>query len=200
MSELLTQQPLILASSSMSRQQLLQSLGLQFAVIPSHCNEEQIKKLSSQSSHSELAATLAASKALMVSEDHPEHFVIGADQLCVLKDKSFDKPENHETAVTQLRRLRGKTHQQISACCLAKEGQIVWAAQDIAFLTMRNLSDRTIEAYLLSDQPYQSCGAYHYEGLGKWLFSDVRGSDSTIMGLPLQPLIEALLQHRIITF
>ncbi|KTC97844.1 Maf family protein [Legionella erythra] len=200
MSELLTQQPLILASSSMPRQQLLLSLGLQFTTIPSHCNEAQLKQMASPTTHTELAATLAASKALIVSEDNPEHFVIAADQLCVLGNTLFDKPEHHDGAVSQLRKLRGKTHQQIAACCIAKEGEILWATQDVAFLTMRNLSDRAIEAYLLTDKPYQSCGAYHYEGRGKWLFSEVKGSDSTILGLPVQPLINALLQHRIVTF
>lgn len=199
MSELVTQQPLILASSSNVRQHVLKTLGLQFDVIPSQCDEADIKHRLSQASHHELAATLAASKALVVSEDHPEHFVIAADQLCVLGEHLFDKPGDHDAAVSQLRKLRGKTHQQIAACCIAKEGQILWATEDVAFLTMRYLSDRSLEAYLQADKPYQSCGSYHYEGLAKWLFSEVKGCDSTVLGLPMQPLINALLDLEIVS-
>lgn len=199
MSDFITQQPLILASASQSRQQLLQAMGLKFAIIPSHCDEERIKKLSQNLSPVELAATLAASKALLVSEDYPEHFVIGADQLCLMGDIIFGKPGNHEVAVKHLRQLSGHKHQQISACCIAKEGKIIWATQDIATLTMRQLNDRTIEAYLHADRPYASCGAYHYEGLAKWLFAEVIGSESTIQGLPIQPLIQAFIELDIIS-
>lgn len=199
MSDFITQQPLILASASKSRQQLLRALGLQFDQIPSRCDEDAIKGMSMACTASELAASLAASKALVVSEDYPEHFVLGADQLCVLGEQYFDKPGNHEVAKTQLRKLSGHTHQQISACCIVKGGTILWAFQDIALLTMRPLSDRAIEAYLLAEKPYQSCGAYHYEGQAKWLFTQVQGSDSTIQGLPIQFLIQGLLKTGAIT-
>ncbi|KTD61550.1 Maf family protein [Legionella spiritensis] len=199
MSEFITQQPLILASASQSRQRLLQTLGLRFEVVPSFCDEEQIKRRSQHSTHSELAAELAAAKALLISEEYPKHYVIAADQLCVFGDTVFDKPGDHQEAVRHLRTLRGKTHQQISACCIARRSEIIWSVQDVASLTMRHLSDQAIEAYLLADQPYQSCGAYHYEGKAKWLFSEVTGSDSTIQGLPVQLLIQALIEHRIVT-
>lgn len=200
MSNFINQQPLILASASQSRMKLLRSLGLQFEAIPSSCDEESVKQQIGTGSFIELALGLACCKALEVSQRYPEHFVIGADQLCVIGDQYLDKPLTHATAVTHLRLLSGKTHQQISACCVAKAGVIVWQGHDIATLTMQPLNDSTIEAYLKLDQPYQSCGAYHYEGRAKWLFKEVQGSDSTILGLPLLQLAQALRDLKAISF
>lgn len=200
MSDFLIQQPLILASSSLSRQKLVESLGLQVTIIPSDVDEEQIKKQFTSRIFSDLAQTLAAAKADVVSKNYPEHFVIAADQLCIIDDQCLDKPGSHAIATEHLRLLRGKTHQQIAATCIAKGGEIVWENQKIANLSMKNLTDSTIESYLRLDKPYQSCGAYNYEGRAKWLFKEVKGSDCTILGLPLTPLMEALFNLGAVSF
>lgn len=198
MSKFLTQKPLILASASKSRINLLASLGIDFDAIPASCDEEAIKQEFNKESMLLLANTLASYKALEVSKRYPEQMVIGADQLCIIGNSYLDKPLNHSHAVAQLRLLSGKTHQLISAYCLAKAGQIIKQDHDVATLTMRELSDATIDSYLTLDKPYQSCGSYHFEGLAKWLFTNVHGSDSTILGLPLIPLIQTLLEHQVI--
>lgn len=201
MSDFISQHPLILASASQSRLKLLASLGLHFEVIPANCDEDYIKKnVDSSSSLIDMATLLACSKALEVSQRYPNHFVIAADQLCVIGDQYLDKPITHATAVAHLQLLSGKTHQQIAAICIAKGGVVIWQHHDIATLTMQELSDKTIESYLQLEQPYQSCGAYHYEGLAKWLFKEVQGSDSTILGLPLLPLTKALIDLRAINW
>lgn len=201
MSRFISQQPLILASASKSRMMLLSSLGLTFEVIPANCDESLIKKnFPISGSLLDMASLIACSKALEVSQHYPDPFVIAADQLCVIGDKYLDKPLTHTTAFSHLRLLSGKTHQQIAALCIAKGGQIVWQHHDIATLTMQELSEETIEAYLQTVKPYQSCGAYHYEGLAKWLFKEVQGSDSTIQGLPLLPLAQALIELKAINW
>lgn len=194
MSKFFSQKPIILASASRSRQILLESLGLKFDVIPSNCDETSLKENMKHLSQVEMAEYLAVEKALSISRLYPDKVVIGADQLCVLNDRIFDKPGSHETAILHLRELSGKTHQQISACCLAQHGEISWQGSDIAYLTLHHLTDTTIERYLRAEQPYQSCGAYHFEGHAKWLFSNVLGSESTIQGLPLILLVNALQQ------
>lgn len=191
--------PLILASGSKVRQQLLQSLGLKFDVIPSGSDEAQLKQLYKNQTPIQLASKLAADKGLIVSRLYPDSFVIAADQLCVMDGQYFDKPGTHQVAVSHLKQLRGKTHQQISAYCIAKAGELLWQEQDSATLCMQPLSDRAIENYLYTDKPYQSCGAYNYEGKAKWLFEQVDGSDSTIQGLPLIPLVCALQSLMIVT-
>ncbi len=190
---LLQQQPLILASGSAIRAKLLTSLGLQFSIVPSHCNEETIK-LSHQSEHFvDLGFALARAKALEVSQHHPEHFIIAADQLCVIGNRILDKPLKHQTAIEHLQLLSGKTHQQIACVCIAKDNKILWQHHDVANLSVRDLAQNEIDAYLRCEEPYHSCGAYQYESLGKWLFKEVEGKEDTILGLPLLPLTNALI-------
>ncbi|KTD31750.1 septum formation protein Maf [Legionella moravica] len=193
MSRFLQQEPLILASGSSIRQKLLHSLGLEFLIIPSHCDEEAIKKSHQSSNLPDLGITLAITKALAVSKQYPDHYVIAADQLCVIDKRILDKPLNHQRAIEHLRLLSGKKHQQISCLCIAKDNHVLWQHHEIAYLTLHCLSERNIEAYLHNEHPYHSCGAYQYESQGKWLFKEVQGNEDTILGLPLVPLANALL-------
>lgn len=193
MSSFIQQQPLILASGSAIRLKLMRSLGLEFLVIPSHCDEDAIKKSHAHESILELGYTLASSKALEVSARYPDHYVIAADQLCVIGKQVLDKPLNHTTAVEHLTLLSGQEHQQISCLCIAKGQSLLWQYHDIAKVTLHHLSDERIEAYLRDEKPYHSCGAYQFETKGKWLFNKVDGKEDTILGLPLVPLANALL-------
>jgi septum formation protein len=199
MSKFLQHKPLILASGSSIRLKLLSSLGLDFLVIPSNINEDAIKEIHQSGNTIELGFALANNKALEVSKRYPEHYVIAADQLCVLGKKILDKPLNHQTAIEHLRLLSGKKHQQIACLCIAKDDKILWQYHDVANLTLHYLSEKNIEAYLQSEKPYQSCGAYQYESNGKWLFKEVVGNEDTILGLPLLPLANALLSLGIVT-
>ena len=200
MSNFLQQQPLILASGSTIRLKLLHSLGLEFLVIPSDCDEEAIKIAHQSESILDLGFTLAKTKALDVSQRYPEHFVIAADQLCVIGNKVLDKPLNHQTAIEHLHLLSGKKHQQIACVCIARNNEIVWQYHDVANLSVRHLSEKAINAYLHSEQPYHSCGAYQYETKGKWLFTEVQGNEDTILGLPLMPLANALINLGVVHF
>jgi septum formation protein len=194
MSKFLHQQPIILASGSTIRLRLLQSLGLEFSVIPSQCDEEAIKASFHSLSKIDLGYALAAAKAIEVSQKHPEHFVIAADQLCLIDDVLLNKPLNHHKAIEQLSLLSGKKHQQIACMCIAKNGELLWQHHEIAEVTLHQLNPATIEAYLLTETPYQSCGAYQFETQGKWLFKEITGYEDTILGLPLLPLTNALMK------
>lgn len=193
MSKFLYQDPIILASGSSIRFKLLQSLGIEFSVVPSTCDEEAIKKSFLSNNKIDLGHTLAASKALEISQLYPEHFVIAADQLCLIGQTLLNKPLNHATAVAHLNLLNGHEHQQIACLCIAKNNKILWQHHEIAHLTLHHLDQQTIEEYLLRDKPYYSCCAYHYEDMGKWLFKTVKGNEDTILGLPLLPLTQALM-------
>lgn len=199
MSRFLQQQPLILASGSAIRFKLMTSLGLKFQVVSSNCDEDKIKANHNSDNIIELGSKLAQAKALEVSQHYPEHFVIAADQLCVIGKKILDKPLNHHTAIEHLHLLNGKEHQQIACTCIAQGNRILWQHHDVAYLSLRQLSEQEIDAYLQSDKPYHSCGAYHFEALGKWLFKEVKGSEDTILGLPLLPLTNALLNLGVVT-
>lgn len=194
MFELFTQQPVILASGSAIRKKLLERTGIRFTTVPSSCDEHVIKSQSMNQSIIELGQLLAVTKALEVSAKYPEHYVIGADQLCVLEATLFDKPMTHQKATLQLHTLQNRWHQQIACVCVVKNNSILWEYNDAATLHMRALSTHCIENYLRLEQPYQSCGSYQFEHHGKWLFKQVKGHEDTILGLPLIPLLNALIE------
>lgn len=194
MFDVLRQQPLILASASAPRKRLLQSLALEFRCIAAQVDEEELKQSHQGQDFKTLSMQLASAKALAISQQFPEAFVIGADQLCVFEQSLFGKPQNPERARRHLQQLQGQEHQQICGMSIAHRGIIVWQEVDVVHLWMRPLSLTLIEHYLQTEQPYHSCGAYHFEGLAKWLFTRVEGSDSSIQGLALIPLIEGLIQ------
>lgn len=184
--------PLILASGSAIRQQMLKSVGLTFSVMPSGVEEDSIKTEHGTADIPALALALAGAKALAVSARQPDSYVIGADQICVHNGAILSKPGSYDRAEAQLATLSGGTHQQHSAVVLARGGEIVWQHVATASLTMRVLTPAEIHAYVAADAPLSSCGSYKFEGLGRHLFSRVEGEQDVIQGLPLVPLLATL--------
>jgi septum formation protein len=130
----------------------------------------------------------------MVSEQHPDALVIGADQTLSLDGRIFHKPTDMEAARRHLLSLSGRTHELNSAVVLARGGATIWRETAVARLTMRTLDPGFIGRHLsrVGDKALQSVGAYQIEGEGIQLFEAVDGDLFTIMGLPLLPLLAAL--------
>ncbi|MAR57186.1 MAG: septum formation protein Maf [Rickettsiales bacterium] len=183
--------PLVLASRSPIRAQMLKQVGLQFSVAPSGVDEDAIKQ-AHQASLPELAEALAAAKAAKIASDYPQHLTIGCDQLCVMEDTVFDKPETQAKAIAQLQQLRGERHQQIVGLSLMRGEEEIWRYHSVAELTMRQLTDAEIKAYIALDEPLQSCGTYKFESYGRHLFTHVAGDHDVIKGLPLTDLLAKL--------
>ncbi|GGI89661.1 Maf family protein [Legionella impletisoli] len=200
MSDLIHQAQLILASGSVHRHKLLKQVGLSIETHPSKVDEDVIKKAFRGNEYSELALQLAREKGLSVSDFFPKAGVIAADQLCLCENTILDKPLTHERAHAQLSFLSGKTHHLLSAVCLVYQKSVVWQHLDIITLSMRSLSSDVIDQYLKLDKPYQSCGSYHFEGLGKWLFEEATGNEAAIVGLPILPLLNALIEQGFVHF
>jgi septum formation protein len=189
----ITQQaPLILASGSSIRQQMLKAVGLTFSVVPSGVEEDTIKTAMRDAPIPHLAAALARAKTLAVSKNHPDALTLGADQICVHGGMALSKPISYDRAEAQLATLSGSTHHQHCAMTLARGDQVLWEFHDVATLTMRDLSAAEIHAYVAADAPLQSCGAYKFEGLGRHLFARVEGDHDVIQGLAIVPLLAQL--------
>ena len=189
--------PIILASASKIRYEILRKAGLEFSVIISDVDEEKLKKKIVNKSIKEKASILASEKALNVSITNPNSYVIGADQICNLNDKIFSKPKNINNAIEQLKELSGKTHKQTSGISLCFNGKIIWSYIEEAELTMNELEENEIIKYLEIDKPFNSCGSYRYEALGIHLFSKVTGNNETIQGLPLLTLLKQFRKNKI---
>lgn len=198
---LLYSAPLILASGSVNRQQMLKSVGLTFSVEPSGVDEDALKRgFAPDMSPAEKGLALARAKTLAVSAKHSNAYTIGGDQICALGAEIFDKPGSYAKAEMQLMQLAGKTHQQHSAVAVAKGADVLWEYVATATLTMRPLTASQIHAYVAADAPLSAAGAYHFEALGRHLFEVVEGDAEVIQGLPLSALVQALHRLNIIGF
>ncbi|WP_316858393.1 Maf family nucleotide pyrophosphatase [uncultured Cohaesibacter sp.] len=192
--------PLILASKSQARANLLTNAGLTFLCCTAEIDERAAEQplLATGAPAQDIAALLAEVKAQDVSSRNPGHLVIGADQTLGFKDKRFNKPENDEAARRQLLDLRGQDHQLHSAVAIVKDGETLWRHTSTATLTMRALSPAEIGHYMarVGDQVRSSVGCYQLEGLGVQLFEKIEGDYFTILGLPLLPLLRYLREEQ----
>jgi nucleoside triphosphate pyrophosphatase len=185
---------IILASASGARAAILASAGIRFHQQASLLDEaEERKHFASGTPPIEVAATLARLKAEMVLEMAPDSIVIGADQVLSLGDQILHKPGTKEEAKRQLLELRGRTHILHTSAVVLHRGGVVSIA-DSATLTVREFSDEFLTWYLetAGNAVLTSVGAYHIEGLGIHLFSEVKGDYYTILGLPIVPVLQEL--------
>lgn len=198
------QPPLIVASRSAVRAELLTNAGLRLEIKPADLNEPAMLKAMAADSDSvtpeDAAQILASAKALHVSQSNPGQLVLGADQTLSFSGEIHQKPKDMDAARRRLLAYSGKTHQLHSAAALVRDGQVVWETVDTADLVMRDLSPGFIGRYLSAcgDAALGSVGCYQLEGLGAHLFREIRGDYFTILGLPLLALLEALRREGLI--
>jgi septum formation protein len=187
-------QPLIRASQSLARRELLANAGITFDAMPADIDERGIQQKSGLTAPGEIAALLAERKAAFISLRHPGRYVLGADQILALGDRMFSKPAGREQAAEQLAILAGRTHELHSALAVVCDGATLFSNVSVAHMTMRKLDDAAINAYLdaAGDKVTTSVGAYQLEGLGVHLFELIEGDHFTILGLPLLPLLSFL--------
>ncbi|RST88136.1 Maf-like protein [Aquibium carbonis] len=188
--------PIILASGSRYRRQLLESAGVDFTVLKPELDERAVEATleGTGATSEDVALILAEAKATAVSEARPGALVIGSDQTLSLGDELFHKPDDMEGARRHLLKLSGKTHLLNSAVVLARNGEAIWRHVSVARMTMRALDPGFIGRHLaeVGDAALTSVGAYQVEGRGIQLFEKIDGDHFTIVGLPLLPLLAKL--------
>ena len=201
---------LVLASASPARRALLEAAGLEFEVIAADIDESLIRGelLLKDQSPGEIAQALAGAKAEEVAarleerlDDRPggTPVIIGADQILLFKGEIYEKPVDLAAARETLKKLRGKTHELITAVTGYRAGRHIWSCLESAHLTMRDFSDDFLEAYLRQDEgQLASVGAYRIEGRGAQLFSHIEGDFFTVLGLPLLPLLDFLRREKLL--
>ncbi len=194
--------PIILASNSRFRAELLNNAGIKFsqqaAQIDERAIEEPLQK--SQLDASDIAQVLAEAKAQEVSHRFKNALIIGCDQTLSLGDKMFHKPADMKGARQHLLAFSGNTHQLNSSIALVINEQTVWRHVSTADMTMRKLTPEFIGRYLAraGGDVLMSVGAYQLEGEGINLFEKIQGDYFTIIGLPLLPLLAELRNLEII--
>lgn len=180
--------PLILASGSPRRKELLEGTGLPFRVMVSDAEEIS----TSDASPADVAQQNARIKAEAVAaSQEPDAIVIGADTIVVLDGRIFGKPTDAADAARMLRELSGRTHQVITGVCVVRDGASETFAE-VTDVTFRQLDADEIEAYVATGEPLDKAGAYGIQGLGGKLVERIEGDYDNVVGLPVTRLQRAL--------
>lgn len=175
------QRPLILASTSRYRRELLERLRLNFSTVAPEVDETPLPG----EAPAVLAQRLALAKAQAVARLHPQALVIGSDQVADLQGQCLGKPGDHDKAVTQLRAMRGREVIFHTAVALVAPGLVLQELAQVR-VRFRDLADEEIERYLRAEQPYDCAGSAKSEGLGIALLDSIGSDDPTaLIGLPL---------------
>ena len=179
--------PLILASASPRRSELLRQLGVEFRVIPGGASELHAEQLTAR----EAAQINAYRKARAVAKKFPDALVLGADTLVFLDTILLGKPATLERAYEMLEQLQGRTHQVVTAICLLNlrhHRQKIFF--DLTEVTFRPLDAVAIRRYLNRVNPLDKAGAYAIQDNGELIVEKIAGSYTNVVGLPLEKLRE----------
>jgi septum formation protein len=187
---ILNSQPLVLASSSIYRSELLQRLRIPFLTAAPEVDETPLPGESAE----QTSRRLSREKARKVAIDYPDALIIGSDQVAMLNGQQLGKPLTHDNAVRQLRAMRGKTVIFYTALTLLNARNSSIQTEVVKNrISFRELSDEEIESYLRKEQPYHCAGSAKSEGLGIALISQMEGDDpNAVIGLPLILLVDML--------
>jgi len=187
---------IILASKSKVRKEILNKNNISCLVQVSNVDEDAIKEnlVKEKASPEIISQNLAELKANKVSLKLLDQIVLGADSVIDLDGELISKPEDRNQALLILKKLNGRKHYLISSVCISKNGKMIWKHTEKAALTMKNFSEEELNLYLskLTDEALYAYNVYQIEGEGKNLFSDIKGDENTIMGLPVKKIKEYL--------
>lgn len=181
--------PVILASASPRRAELLAAAGIPFDVRPADVDET----VAAGEAPEAYVRRLAEDKARAVAQQHPGRLVVAADTTVVVDGEIFGKPADTADAVRMLRRLSGRSHVVLTGVCVCGPGQQA-SAVDRTVVAFAPMSDGEIDAYVRSGEPMDKAGAYAIQGLASRYVTRIEGSYSNVVGLPVAVVFRLLLQ------
>jgi MAF protein len=184
---------LVLGSTSVFRQAILEKLNLPFQTAKPNIDETALINETPQA----LVERLAIEKAKAVADKFPNALIIGSDQVAVCEGEILGKPHNFDNGVVQLTKFSNKAVTFYTGLCvLDSASNTVKSLVEPFVVHFNELSPLEIESYLKAEQPYNCAGSFKSEALGICLFRKLEGDDpNTLIGLPLIKLVSLLKQH-----
>jgi len=184
--------PLILASASPRRREILSRAGIAFEVIPADVPES----VQRGERPGDFASRIAAKKALAVARrvgPSPRRRVLGADTIVVVDNAILGKPRDPPHAVRLLERLVGRSHEVITAVALTASDTLeVRSTAVTTRVSMRRAGIEELRAYVATGEPLDKAGAYAIQGEGRRFIVEVEGSESNVIGLPVEETLALL--------
>ena len=184
---------IILASKSGVRKKILNDHKIDCEVIVSNVDEDEVKLslLAEGADPKLISKNLAEIKSIKVSSKNPDRFVLGADSVISLDNELINKPKSRVEALNILKKLNNCKHYLISSVCISKNGAMIWNHTDISELKMKNLSEKDLIDYLdkIKTETLLAYGVYQVEAEGLSLFEYIKGDRNSIMGLPINDII-----------
>lgn len=179
--------PVILASQSPRRRELLALVGISHAVQPADIDESMLPHEDPRA-HCE---RLACEKVAVIAAREPDALVIGSDTIVILDGEVLGKPADEAEARATLARLSGRSHVVMTAIAVRYRGEERSAVEEVG-VTFHPLSEAEIAAYVATREPMDKAGAYGIQGYGATIVARVDGDYFAVMGLPLQRLVRLL--------
>ncbi len=191
---------IILASKSKVRKKILDNNGIDCEVIISNVDEDEIKvALQAEGADPRLISkNLAEVKSIKVSSKNPDKLVLGADSVISLNNELINKPRTRDEAFKILKKLNDSKHFLISSVCISKNGAMIWNHTDTSELKMKNFSDDELLEYLkkIKTEILLDYGVYQVEAEGLNLFKYIKGDRNSIMGLPINDIINYIRNYK----
>jgi septum formation protein len=181
--------PLVLASQSPRRAELIGRLGLTFETVPADIDESYL--------HGETppqhAERLSREKALKIAAERPDALVVGSDTIVVIDGEVLGKPRDRAHAIEMLTRLSGREHEVCTGVAVAHAGRVRSALERVR-VRFRELDARACEEYVATGEPMDKAGAYGIQGFGSALVEGIEGDYFAVMGLPVVRML-GLIEH-----
>ena len=187
--------PLVLASQSPRRRQLLNQMGIEFSLAGADIEEFQLP----DEKPVDFVDRMARCKALEVASSYPETWILAADTIVVLDEETLGKPKDEVEARGMLARLSGRWHQVLTAFTLHHQAMAKTITRiDLSRVKIATLDAASISAYVSSGEPLDKAGSYAVQGVGGAFVEAIEGSPTNVIGLPLSLVIRELLENHII--